>query len=265
MLNLAYFRNASFAGSNVVAFSTYFATFSIFFFVALYLQVVASDSPYAMARDFLPMAVAMVLASIFTGHWVARSGPRVPMTIGCILTAAGILATDAVISPSVGFTPLAWTLLVAGAGIGIAMVPVTSSALSAVPAEYSGMAASMTNTSRELGAVAGVAILGSIVNGQLTANLARRLTAIGIPKSYQSEVITAVTTGSFSNQAKHFASTKAIEAIVAKVVSAAYSAFGHGLDLSLSAAGALMVVSAVVALSTTRARQTSSTYADKEL
>ena len=53
------------------------------------------------------------------------------------------------------------------------------------------MAASTTNTSRELGAVAGVAILGSIVNGQLTVNLLTRLTAIGIPASYRSEVITA--------------------------------------------------------------------------
>ncbi len=252
MLDLSYFRRAPFAGSNFVAFTTYFATFSIFFFVALYLQVVGSNSPYATARDFLPMAVAMVIASIFTGHWVARSGPRVPMTVGCILTAGGILATNAVISPTVGFTPLGWTLLIAGAGIGIAMVPVTSTSLSTVPAEHSGMASSMTNTSRELGAVAGVAILGSLVNGQLTTNLLHRLTAIGIPKSFQSEVITAVTTGSFSTQAKNFVGGKAIEAIVNKVVSAAYGAFGHGLDISLTAAGSLMVLSAIVAFTTTR-------------
>ena len=54
------------------------------------------------------------------------------------------------ISPTVGFTPLGWTLLIAGAGIGIAMVPVTSTSLSTVPAEHSGMASSMTNTSRGL-------------------------------------------------------------------------------------------------------------------
>ena len=156
------------------------------------------------------------------------------------------------ISPSVGFSPLGWTLLVAGAGIGIAMVPVTSTTLSTVPPEHSGMAASMTNTSRELGAVAGVAILGSLVNGQLTTNLLHRLTAIGIPKSFQSEVITAVTTGTFSTQAKNFVGGKAIEAIVNKVVSAAYGAFGHGLDISLTAAGSLMVLSAIVAFTTTR-------------
>ncbi|HEY3940997.1 MAG TPA: MFS transporter [Acidimicrobiales bacterium] len=253
MLDVAYFRSAPFSGSNLVAFATYFGTFSIFFLIALYLQVVGSRSPYATAVDFLPMAVAMVLASVFTGHWVARSGPRIPMTIGCLLTAGGILATNAVISPHSGFSPLGWTLLVAGTGIGIAMVPVTSSTLSVVPAEHSGMAASMTNTSRELGAVAGVAILGSLVNGQLTTNLAVKLTAIGIPKAFQSEVITAVTTGSFSSQAQHYKAGKAIEAIINKVVGAAYGAFGHGLDIALTASGSLMVVGAVVAFSTLRA------------
>jgi predicted MFS family arabinose efflux permease len=255
VLNVSYFRRPAFAGSNFVAFATYFGTFSIFFFVALYLQIVGSESAYTTAVDFLPMAAAMVLASLFTGHWVAGAGPRVPMTIGCVLAAAGILMTDAVITPTVGFWPLGWTMMLAGAGIGIAMVPVTSTTLSIVPARSSGMAASATNTSRELGAVAGVAILGSVVNGQLTTNLVHRLTAIGIPKAFQSDVITAVTTGSFNDQAKRFSSNKAIQEIINKVVSAAYGAFGNGLDISLTVAGSLMIVSAVVAAVTVRRRR----------
>ena len=98
--------------------------------------------------------------------------------------------------------------------------------------------------------MAGVAILGSIVNGQLTVNLTARLVAIGIPESFRSQVIAAVTTGSLGSQA---AATKvgkgnaSIQEIINKVVSAAYGAFGHGLDLSLLAAGALLMASAVVA------------------
>ena len=61
--------------ANVVAFCTYFGTFSIFFFVALYLQDVGTSSGYATALDFVPMAGAMIVASLFAGRWVARSGP----------------------------------------------------------------------------------------------------------------------------------------------------------------------------------------------
>ena len=60
-------------------------------------------------------------------------------------------------------------------------MPVTSAALSAVPPERSGMAASAANTSREIGAVIGVAVLGMLVNSQLNAHLAGRLRAPGHP------------------------------------------------------------------------------------
>ena len=117
------------------------------------------------------------------------------------------------------------------------------------------MAASATNTSRELGAVAGVAVLGSMVNGQLISSLVRQLNMIGIPKSFQDTVITAVTTGTFSSQARQFKGTPAITKIVNEVTQAAYVAFGHGLDAALSAAGAMMLLCGFVAALTMRARK----------
>jgi hypothetical protein len=133
---------------------------------------------------------------------------------------------------------------------------VTSASLGSVPAEHSGMAASTTNTFRELGAVVGVAVLGSIVNGQLTVNLVRKLSAIGIPKAYQSLVVSAVTTGTYQGQAKAAtAKNHAITHIVNEVVSAAYGAFGHGLSISLNIAGALLLASAVLALATVYGRR----------
>ncbi len=252
MLDLSFFKRPAFAGSNVVAFCTYFGTFSIFFFVALYLQDVGTSSGYGTALDFVPMAAAMIIASLLTGRWVARSGARVPMTIGCVLGGIGIILTEVVLTPSSGLSTLGWTLPIAGAGFGIAIVPVTSAALSAVPADHSGMAASVTNTSRELGAVAGVAILGSLVSGQLISSLIRQLNLIGIPKAFQQVVITAVTTGTFSSEAKQFRGTPAITKIVNEVTHAAYIAFGRGLDVALSAAGAMMLACAVVAALTMR-------------
>jgi hypothetical protein len=138
----------------------------------------------------------------------------------------------------------------------MAMVPVTSGALGSVPAEHSGMAASATNTFRELGAVVGVAVLGSIVNGQLTVNLVRRLTAIGIPKQYQQLVVSAVTTGNYQGEAKTAAGhNPAISHIVDQVTSAAYGAFGRGLSISLNIAGALLLASAILALVTVYGRR----------
>ena len=63
MLELAMFRRPPFSGSMFVAFVAYFGTFSIFFFTALYLQVVVNASAYQTAVDFLPMAAGLILAS----------------------------------------------------------------------------------------------------------------------------------------------------------------------------------------------------------
>jgi hypothetical protein len=136
-------------------------------------------------------------------------------------------------------------------------VPVTSTPLSVVRAEHSGMAASTTNTSREMGAVFGVAVLGSIVNSKLTGQLASRLKAIGIPPSFQSVVIHAVTGGglgggSAATTAEH-SKNAAIAKIATKVVNAAYQAFGSGLHLALEISGVLLVIGAVVAVTMVRA------------
>jgi predicted MFS family arabinose efflux permease len=257
ILDFSVFRRLPFSGSVFVAFAAYFGTFSIFFFTALYLQVVVNASAYATAIAFIPMAAGLIVSSILTGPWVARQGPRLPMTVGCVLAAAGILATSHILGPHVDLTTLGWVLAIAGVGFGITLVPVTSTPLSVVRAEHSGMAASTTNTSREMGAVFGVAVLGSIVNSKLTGQLASRLKAIGIPPSFQNLVIHAVTGGglgggSAATTAEH-SKNAAIAKIATKVVNAAYQAFGSGLHLAVEISGVLLVIGAVVAVTMVRA------------
>jgi EmrB/QacA subfamily drug resistance transporter len=252
MLELGFFRRKSFTGSAFIAFASYFSIFSIFFFVALYLEVVVSVSAYGLATDFLPLLGGIVVASLFTGRWVGRVGSRVPMTVGCLLAGLGVILTFAIIGPGVDLTTLGWTMGLAGIGFGIVIVPVNATALSSLPAANSGMASSAVNTSRELGAVAGVAILGSIVNGQLTVNLTARLIQIGIPASFRSEIITAVTTGQTSQEEAGLnpATRKQFALIIKKVVNAAYGALTHGLDIALVASASLLLIAAAVAYTT---------------
>ncbi|HEX3792991.1 MAG TPA: MFS transporter [Acidimicrobiales bacterium] len=251
VLDLALLKRPAFAGSLFVAFAAYFGTFSIFFFTALYLQVVANASALQTATDFLPMAAALIVASAVTGPWVARQGPRLPMTVGCVVAAIGIFVTSGQLGPHIDFATLGWVLPIAGVGFGIMLVPATSTPLTVVQPERSGMAASATNTSRELGAVFGVAILGSIVNANLTGHLAARLKAIGIPSNFQSIVLHAVTGGGLggsgaATSAEH-SKNAAIAKIATKVVQAAYQAFGSGLHVALTISGCLLIVGALVA------------------
>jgi hypothetical protein len=267
MLNVRWVRNRAFAGSTVIAFTSYFAIFSIFFFVALYLEVVAAVGPYTLAVDFLPLLAGMVAASLFTGRWVGRVGSRVPMTVGCFLAGLGVLLTDVAISPTAGLSTLGWTMGLAGIGFGIIVVPINATALISIPAANSGMAASTINTSRELGAVTGVAILGSIVNGQLTVNLTRRLIEIGVPNSFRQEIITDVITGTASSKAaaesRH--SSAFVRHIINEVIRAAYGAFTHGMNLALTVSGVLLLVSGGIAYFTGTAERNSMVVDDETI
>jgi len=167
MLDLKFFRNRDFSTTTYIAFASNFSIFSIFFFVALYLEVVAQAKPFDLALDFTPLLGGMMFTSVATGKWISKVGPRLPMTLGTALAAVGIGITNLFISPTAGVNTIGWSMCLTGVGIGMLLVPVTTSALSSVPKSHSGVAASVINTSRQLGALFGVSILGSIVNGQI--------------------------------------------------------------------------------------------------
>src|SRR5205823_11777550 len=80
-------------GALVVAFAVYFGVFSIFFFTALYLQVMRSYTAAHTATVFAPMAAAIIVGSLAAGLWVARRGARLLMIAGCVVGAGGILLT----------------------------------------------------------------------------------------------------------------------------------------------------------------------------
>jgi EmrB/QacA subfamily drug resistance transporter len=245
VLDLRFFRERAFLGGNLVAFMGYFAIFAVFFFIPLYLQLIGGASPYRVATDFLPMAVAMIVASALSGRWVATVGPGIPMAAGCAVAGVGILVTNALITPHAGISLFGWSLVLVGAGLGVVMVSVTSSVLGVVPAVRSGMAASAVNTSRELGAVAGVTVLGSVVNGQLVANLERKLSSIhDLPAAFRGEVIAAVTTGTIGTSASKLPKTGEIGKIVQDVLAAADASFTQALDVVLIVAGVLLLVAA---------------------
>jgi EmrB/QacA subfamily drug resistance transporter len=251
MLDLRYFRSPPFSGALAVAFALFFGIFSIFFFAALYLQVVVGYSAYRIAVEFLPMAVAMIVASVLAGRWVSMAGPRIPMASGVAFAGAGVLLSDLVLSSSKPSLWLVATLAMAGIGFGTSVVPVTSVALGVVPPQRSGMAASATNTSRELGAVFGVAVLGALVNGHLSHDLALRLHALGIPSAFNAIVIGAIETGGVSSSsAEAKRASKVYGSIVDKVIHAAYGAFHSGLEVALLAAGVAILAASVIAVGT---------------
>lgn len=245
MFDFHYLKRPMVRSALIVAFAVYFGVFSIFFFTALYLQEVSGYSGWRTAAVFAPMAIAIILGALFAGFWVALRGSRTPMITGCVLGAAGILLTRQVLGVTPHFVPLTLALTLAGLGFGIAVVPLTSAVLSGVPAEHSGMAAAATNTMRQVGAVVGVAALGSLVNSFLNADLKDRLDQLGIPPNFQSIVIDAIETGKVPTGGDSSASA-AYGPIVDHVITATYAAFHRGLEVALLVSAIMIIAAALI-------------------
>ena len=256
VLRLAFFRIPTFTGATVVGFATSFGLFAVFFFSALYLQVVANFSGWRIALEFVAMTVAMVVAGRVAGIWIAARGSRGPMASGCLLAGLAIFGVARLLNPNPSFAGLAVVLALVGFGLGLALVAVSAAVLAVVPPERSGMAASTLNTSRELGGVLAVAILGAVVNGRLLAELTRKLNELGVPQAFHSLIINAVTHGGVPANAKEAAASNPLVAanlgLVARVLSAAEAAFGHGLHVALVIAGSILLAGAATAAVTVR-------------
>jgi MFS family permease len=254
VLKLEFLRNPTFTAANVVAFATNLSVFSVFFFTALYLQLITNFSGFQIALVFTSLAVAMIVAGPLAGRWTARVGPRAPMVLGCVLAGVGLLLVDRQLTATTSVAALTWPLAIAGLGFGIALVTMTASVLGLVPPEQSGMAASTVNTSRELGGVFGVAVLGAVVNAQLTSGLTEKLVRLGIPVQFRQIVIQFVTTGGNITSVEHSPAVKGHGKIVAEVLLAAEGSAGHGVHLALEIAAGIVLAAAVVALFAARHR-----------
>jgi predicted MFS family arabinose efflux permease len=250
LLELEFVRLPAVAAANLVAFAANFALFAVFFFSALYLQLVAGFSGWQIALQFVSLAAAMAVAGVLGGRWTARSGPRAPMVAGCVAAGGGMFAVDALLTPHASIGPLAWALAIVGAGFGLALVTVTAAVLRLARPERSGMAASTLNTSRELGGVFGVAVLGAIVDGQLTTRLSHRLAALGVPPNFRAIVVDAVTHGGVPQTPAQVTNPAARghARLVAQVLDAAESAFGTGLHICLLLAAFTLLAAGAVAL-----------------
>jgi MFS family permease len=168
MLDPRYLRTPIVRVALFAAFAVYLGVFAIFFLTALYLDVGLHYSGWRLAGMFAPMAAAIVAGGLVAGPWVGRVGSRAPMVTGCALAAAGMLLARYELGAELSFALLSLALAAAGLGFGITVVPMTSAVLTNIPARHSGVAASATNTARQLGAVVGVTVLGALVNAKLT-------------------------------------------------------------------------------------------------
>jgi MFS family permease len=104
----------------------------------------------------------MVIVSPYAGRFAARYGFRIVVTIGLALAGLGLMALG-VVHADTGYGNVWWRLAIVGIGFASTMSPLTGAAIQAVDPQEGGLASGVSSTTRQIGAVLGVAVLGAIV------------------------------------------------------------------------------------------------------
>ncbi|NEC35299.1 MFS transporter [Streptomyces rubrogriseus] len=162
MLPLRLLRQRLFTVSNTAMVVVGFALMGSSFFFSQFFVYVQGSSVLRAGLQTLPMSVAMVIVSPYAGRLAARYGFRIVVTAGLALAALGLLALGTVHADT-GYGNVWWRLGLAGAGFALAMSPLTGAAIQAVSPQEGGLASGISSTTRQIGAVLGVAVLGAVV------------------------------------------------------------------------------------------------------
>jgi EmrB/QacA subfamily drug resistance transporter len=170
MLDVRLFSNLRFTAASLSVTTVFFTLFGALFLLTQILQLVKGYSTVKAGFGAMPFAVTVGVTSPLAALVAKRVGTKIPVVVGLLLMAAGLVHMgSASVDSSYGHFVVA-TVLMAG-GMGLAMAPATESIMGALPPEQAGVGSAVNDTTREIGGVMGVAILGSIANAGYVANL----------------------------------------------------------------------------------------------
>jgi Na+/melibiose symporter-like transporter len=159
MLPLDLFASRQFSAANVVTFVVYGALGGVFFLLVAFLQISLGYSPIAAGAASLPITVLMLLFSARSGALAQRIGPRIPLTLGPIIIAGGMLLMTR-INPGDGYlSTVLPAVLVFGAGLTLVVSPVTATVLAAADERHSGIASGVNNAVSRVAGLLAVAVL----------------------------------------------------------------------------------------------------------
>jgi EmrB/QacA subfamily drug resistance transporter len=162
MLPMRFFRNRTFALTNLSSLFMFFGMFGSIFLLIQFFQTVQGYSPLQAGLRILPWTVMPIFIAPVAGALSDRIGGQRIMATGLALQAIGLGWIATVSTPTVAYVDLVAPFFISGIGMALFFAPVANVVLSSVRPEEEGQASGANNAIRELGGVFGVAVLASI-------------------------------------------------------------------------------------------------------
>lgn len=139
------FSSRVFLAANLVTLAVYAALGGVFFLLVLQLQLALDYSPIAAGIATLPITVLMLVLSARMGRIAQRIGPRIPLTVGPLVAAAGLVLMLRITPGASYIGGVLPAVVVFGLGLSILVAPLTGAVLGAVSTDRAGIASGVNN------------------------------------------------------------------------------------------------------------------------
>ena len=188
LVPLEMFRSKLVTGANLVTLLLYFALSGVSFFLTLNMQQVQGLSPTLAGLASLPSVLLITVLSGYGGSISDRIGPRLPMIIGPIVVAAGMVLLFFPGTHANYFTGFLPGLILFGLGMSAVIAPLTNSALS-VPGQYSGAASGVNNEVARTAGLLAIAILGAVSAPIFAKALQQNMAQVSLAQNQKQEIL----------------------------------------------------------------------------
>jgi EmrB/QacA subfamily drug resistance transporter len=240
MLPLRFFRNRRYSAAIASLALVMFALLGLLFLMTQYLQFCLGFSPLKTGLGIGPVALLLLAVAPLSVVAARRLGTKAVVTTGLLLVAIGLglLSTTTVHSTYRDALPF---FALIGLGVGLALAPSTESIMGSLPREHAGVGSATSDTSMQVGAALGVAVLGTAMNIRYQSYLTPLLAHLPIPAGIK-ELVLGSLGGALAVAGQAPASTGVL------LAQAARHAFISGMDVGLVIAAAIVGVAAAVIL-----------------
>jgi len=150
------------AGAYITQTLVALGIFGMFLWITFYLQDIHGYSAVKSGLLFMPFSLGVIVSAVLTSQLLPRFGPRPLATIGCLMTAVGLLMLSGVSATSSYLVHVMPAMIVASLGLGMAFVVLASTALFNVEARDTGAASAVLSSAQQLGGSFGTAIQNTI-------------------------------------------------------------------------------------------------------
>jgi EmrB/QacA subfamily drug resistance transporter len=178
LLNVARLADRAVGGGLFLMLAAAGSIFGLFFLCSVYLQNVLGTSPLMTGLAFIPLALSAGIGAHAAGHIVANYGVRMPLASAFAISTIGMGLLAHVGENGTYIANVLPGMLVAGFGLGIAVVSVSIAILTGSREDESGMISGLNSTGHEIGGTLGIAIFSTIAAGSGALGGAQAASAI---------------------------------------------------------------------------------------